>query len=271
MPIRVPASLPSVDPVINPDFQIYRRLAFGDLLDLSVIDTRQYRDDQLTPEIPSLPGGVDDADRTILGVEQREWLLDGLKSSGALWRGIANQVQIHPIRLAGIPEPLAAQLRAVGSPLATTVGLNGDSWDGYAEDRRRLLACFRDHAPDSVVITGDIHSHWVADLTEDPGSPLSRTVATELVGTSITSSGLPAGTNAAVRAALLPTNPHIRFVEGERRGYALVELTRDVWRTSYRVIDSVDDPRSRVTTLASFEVTRGRPGARQVGGSLLPL
>ncbi|MFP5308174.1 MAG: alkaline phosphatase D family protein [Actinomycetes bacterium] len=265
MPIRLTeAGMPS-----GPDFRIHRQLRFGDLLDLSVLDTRQHRDDQVTPEIPAATSDVDREDRSILGPEQRTWLQQQLTTSATAWRALANQLQVHTIRLAGTPEPVASLLRANGSPLATTVALNGDAWDGYQHDRRVLLDTFAE-VPDCVVITGDIHTHWVADLDEDVNDPTSRTVATEFVGTSITSSGFPDGTNAAIRGALLASNPHIRFYEGEQHGYAIVELTPDVWRTEYRVVADLDDPNARISTLAAFEVDRGTAGARQVGGVVLP-
>ena len=260
MPIRVPAGLPT-----DGSFRIYRALRFGDVLDLSIIDTRQYSDDHPDPELPSV-GNAQDPDRTILGEDQRTWLLDRLSTREAVWSCIGNQVQVHPILVPGaLPDAVAALVADLGVPLNAQPGLNGDSWDGYVADRNRLL----DHIaaesiPDVVVITGDIHSHWVADLEEDFGNPLSPAIATEFVGTSIASSGLPEGSNDAVRALLAPTNPHIRYVEGERRGIALVDLSADAWRTTYRVVTDPQDPRSGSETLTAWEVARGTAGASQI-------
>lgn len=261
MPIRLPAGPPA-----DGSFQIYRDLRFGDVLDLSIIDTRQYSDDHPNPELPSV-GNAQDPDRTILGEAQRTWLLDRLSTREPAWSCIGNQVQIHPILVPGaLPDAVAGLVAELGIPLNAQPGLNGDSWDGYVADRNRLLDHIAtEEIPDVVVITGDIHSHWVADLEADFGNPLSPAIATEFVGTSIASSGLPEGSNAAVRALLAPTNPHIRYVEGERRGLALVELSMDRWRTTYRVVDDPQDPRSGATTLTEWEVQRGTAGAVQVG------
>ena len=82
-----------------------------------------------------------------------------------------------------------------------------DSWDGYAGARQRLLAHLRDQrVPNPVVIGGDIHSFWVTDLQVEPreGAPV---VASEFVGTSMTSPSIPY----EAFARFLPENPHVRF------------------------------------------------------------
>jgi alkaline phosphatase D len=263
MPIRNPAGLPTAE-----EYRIYRSLRFGDVLDLTIIDTRQYGDDQPVSELPAA-GDTQDPNRTILGEAQRTWLLDQLDGRTAAWQGIGNQVQVHAINVAGIPsevgDPLAALVNGAGVPLSTEVGLNGDSWDGYKADRGRFLGHIADNdIPDVVVLTGDIHSHWVADLKVDFNNPLSPTVATEFVGTSISSNGLPEGSNEAVRVALAATNPHIRFFEGEMRGVAFCHVDTERWRTTYRVVLDPTDRNSDLATLAAFEVVRGQAGAVRI-------
>jgi alkaline phosphatase D len=263
MPIRITDDVP-----VDGTFRIHRTLRFGSVLDLTMIDTRQYGDDQPTPEIPAA-GDAQDPDRTILGDAQRDWLLTELENRTAAWHCIGNQVQVHAIQIAGLPselgQPLVELLAGLGIPVATEAGLNGDSWDGYKADRGRFLGHIADQAiPDVVVITGDIHSHWVADLKTDFGNPLSPTVATELVGTSISSSGLPEGSNDVVRAALAVTNPHIRYVEGERRGIAFCHVTPDRWLLTYRVVDDPTSATSPLSTLTRWQIQRGTAGAEQV-------
>jgi hypothetical protein len=98
-----------------------------------------------------------------------------------------------------------------------------------------------------VVIGGDIHSFWVSDLKGDFRDPSSPTVATEFVGTSATSEGVPYDRF----NAFLPENPHIRFFESRERGYVLAEVRPDLWRTDLRVVDTVTRPNAKAGTLRS--------------------
>jgi len=111
------------------------------------------------------------------------------------------------------------------------------------------------------VLTGDIHSNWVADLKADFNNPMSETVGTEFVGSSISSGGdgedVPAGVQ-----AYLPENPHIRFFNGQR-GYVRCALTPGRWQTDYRVVSSVTRQDGTISTRASFVVENGKPGAQR--------
>jgi len=256
------------------DFRIYRRYAYGDLLDVSVIDTRQYRTDQPCDdrEAAAFCSGVDDPDATILGTEQRDWLLGGLSSSTAAWRLIANQVMVAQLKAGGLPDLVddpVTDLQLL--PITDGDYLNADQWDGYQADRRRLLEHLAtEEVPDVVVITGDIHTSWVADLRVDFDNPVDGIVATEFVGTSISSGGFPEGTNPAIRASLAASNPHFRFYEGEQRGYVVCDVTPERWRSEYRAVADSGDPRSPVSRLAAFEVPRGGLVTQVEGGDGQP-
>ena len=133
---------------------LYRRLRFGDLAELHVLDTRQYRDDQPCDEdagagrVVTCPERVDPR-RTILGSHQRRWLLAGLDRSQARWNVLAQQVVMAELDLHPGPG------RAWWS----------DAWDGYAADRDRILRFLWERQPaNPVVLTGDIHAFWVNDL-----------------------------------------------------------------------------------------------------------
>ena len=65
-----------------------------------------------------------------------------------------------------------------------------DSWDGYAASRDRITRGWVDAGVrNPVVLTGDVHAHWADELKLDYTDPTSRTVGTELVCSSITSTG----------------------------------------------------------------------------------
>ena len=111
-----------------------------------------------------------------------------------------------------------------------------------------------------IVLTGDIHSSWVADLKTDFDAAQSPVVGTELVGTSISSGGDGTETTANAQA-VRSLNPHIRYYNG-RRGYVRVDVAPERLTASYRVVPWVTQPGAPLETRATFVVENGRPGAQ---------
>jgi len=240
---------------VGPDMLLYRRVAFGDLAEFNVLDTRQFRSDQVScnrqnSDSDRYCAAALDPARTILGDEQERWLQDGLRASRAKWNVLANQVVF------------AERMSANG------VAGGGDSWDGYAADRRALVDLFASGSAPSnpVVLTGDIHNNRVFDLKEDFSEPSSLTVGTEFVGTSISSGGdAPRERNGGEWTTLYGdetgVNPHQKFWD-THRGYVRCALTQKQWRTDFRGIETTQTPSSPISTIASFVVEDGVPGAQ---------
>jgi alkaline phosphatase D len=137
-----------------------------------------------------------------------------------------------------------------------------DGWDGYPLARARLLKAVTEaRAANPLVIGGDVHMYLVADLKADYDDPQAPVVATELTGTSITSQGLAPKALETWRAE----NPHVRFADSTRRGYATIELSSGRCTARLRAVRSVADRDSPVATLATFVVEDGRPGAQRDG------
>jgi alkaline phosphatase D len=245
MPLRI-RSMPQGNAL-----QLYYRLRFGDLANFSVLDGRQYRTKQPCEVPPSRRGHVApgscaerlDPKRTLLGAEQEQWLFDGFKQSNTAWNIIAQ-------------EQLVAQL-GQKNPDGTT-GFWTDGWDGYPATRQRILdTIVETRLSNPVFIGGDIHSFWTTDLKADFANPSSATVATEFVGTSITSDPPPR----ARVLAVLPENPHVRFFESRYRGYVAIDLIRDRMETRMQIISDRRDPKATVSTLKRFVVESGKPSA----------
>jgi alkaline phosphatase D len=138
-----------------------------------------------------------------------------------------------------------------------------DAWDGYVAARNRILGYFLKRRPSNpIVISGDMHSNWVADLKADFDEPSSATVGTVFVGTSITSTMATRWVKKYARA--LGDNPHVKLFDGRPGGYVRCDLTPERWRSDLRLVDSILDPRSPMRTFASFVVEDGRPGAVRV-------
>src|SRR5688500_8074543 len=152
------------------DLQLYRRVQWGGLANFHMLDTRQYRDDQACGDgLKTCPERLNPT-RSITGAAQEKWLLDGLKRSRARWDVLGQQVFFSQLDFT----PGAGERN------------NMDAWDGYAANRDRVVAGFR-HTRNTVVLTGDVHAAWAADIKERWNDPTSRTIGTELVSTSITS------------------------------------------------------------------------------------
>jgi alkaline phosphatase D len=241
MPLRR-SSLP-----VGPDMRLYRRLAWGRLADLHVLDTRQYRTDQPNgdgnkPPTPELL----DPKGTLLGEVQRGWLQEGLAGSSALWNVLGQQVMFARVdRLPG-----------------EGVTYSMDQWPGYEFERRALLRFLQERkVSNPVVLAGDIHTNWANDLVADFDGLGGRVVASEFVGTSISSGG--DGTAAPKDLdRLLADNPFVRFHNAER-GYVTCDVTPKLWRTQFRTLSYVLRPGSPIQTRAAFVVEPGRPGPRR--------
>jgi alkaline phosphatase D len=221
---------------------LYRRLAFGRLANFHVLDTRQYRTDQPQGDgVKRASPVLLEPKGTILGDRQREWLFDGLTRSSAGWNVLAQQV------------PVARVDRAPGPDVAISM----DKWSGYEFERRRLLAHLRDKKiANPVVITGDVHANWANEIPADPDRADAPSVATEFVGTSITSNG-DGREKPAYLDSLLAENPGVKF-HNEERGYVRCEVTPKSWRTDFRTVPYVTRRGAALTTRATFVVEAGR-------------
>ncbi len=229
----------------GPDMQLFRKASFGRLGEFLILDTRQYRSDQPNGDRHSdLNAAALDPKQSLLGARQRAWLEDALRGSHATWNVLAQQVMM------GMVDRTAGEAKEYSM----------DQWPGYAHERMQLVQFMADHkVSNPVVLTGDIHSNWVNDLRVDDRKPEMPIIATEFVGTSISSGGN--GTDRPRNHdALLAENPCLRF-HNAQRGYMRCTLTPSTWRTDYMVIDFVDRPGGTVSTRASFVVEAGQPGA----------
>jgi alkaline phosphatase D len=227
--------------------QLYRRFTYGDLASFNVLDTRQFRSPHpcgdFTVQIGCTPNNPNE---TMLGLEQESWLQSGLERSGTRWNFLAQQIMMARFDL----------LAGHG------VGMNNDGWDGYPLARERLfnfLEAARISNP--IVLTGDIHSSFVADLKRDFLNSNSRTFATEFVGTSI-SSIFPDVAIGFAQAAM-SDNPHLKYFDASHRGYTLVQVSRNTVKTDFRIINT-RVLNTEVRTASSWVVLDGQPGAQRV-------
>ncbi|MFE0809711.1 alkaline phosphatase D family protein [Streptomyces sp. NPDC058794] len=244
----------------------YRRLRFGKLADLSLLDLRSFRSQQVALG----NGEVDDPDRSITGRAQMDWLKSSLASSDTTWRLVGNPVMISPFAIGSIPAELLKPLAELLGLPKEGLALNTDQWDGYTQDRRELLAHLRANAVrNTVFLTGDIHMSWANDVPHNAATyPLSASAATEFVVTSVTSDNLddivkvPEGTVSAIAAPVIrAANRHVHWVDTDRHGYGVLDVTAERTQMDYYVVSDRTDPDATSKWARSY---RTRSGTQRV-------
>ena len=249
-----------------------RYYAYGDLADLIMLEERlNARSPQLLTATHPTPFGAGfeqtdpgyaDPTRQMLGDAEQAWLANRLRTTPSRWKLLGQGVMF-------------AQLKGVGAANAAGGGvfLNSDQWDGYQPARNRLYDVLKGDATnpavsDVVVLTGDIHSSWAADLTQDPNNPdigsggYDRTTgagsrAVEFVGTSVSSPGIDSDTTGGIAGALKSINPHFKYVQLTRRGYLLMDVTPERVVGEWWHLDTVASPSHIETFAVAYEVRYG--------------
>lgn len=225
--------------------RLYRNFRFGELADLVMLDTRGLRDQQVAgTDVEALA----DPRRSLLGAEQETWLFEQLRESqraGTRWRVLGQQVLFASLAIPG------------------TAVQNVDVWDGYPAARRRVFDMIaQEQLTDIAILTGDIHSSWAMDVPRPNARYDARTgtgsVAVELVTPAISSAPMFDNAELRNRAALLKlAAPHLKYLDGEHRGYVLVDITRDRLQADWYHVPGVGTRSPRESKAASFVCERG--------------
>ncbi|WP_406461841.1 alkaline phosphatase D family protein [Streptomyces sp. NBC_00111] len=245
---------------------VYRRLSFGGLAELHLLDLRSFRSEQASVG----DGAVDDPDRTVTGRAQLDWLKAGLASSDAAWKLVGTSVMISPVAFGSLPAHLLAPLAELLGLPSEGLAVNVDQWDGYTDDRRELISHLRDNAVrDTVFLTGDIHMAWANDVPVKAATyPLSASAATEFVVTSVTSDNLddilrvaPGTVSVIAATAVRAANRHVKWVDMDGHGYGVLDVTAERSQMDYYV---VSDKTSRDATSSWVRSYRTRRGTQKV-------
>ena len=244
--------MPFFDPERGGELRIYRSFRIGRTAELFTLDQRQYRDDQPCGDELFVPCPEAESEpRRYLGERQKEWFKGRLERSRAEWKLVANQLMIM----------------ALDTPQGTAI--NKDSWDGYGVERREVLGHVQDRNIQNVsFLTGDIHTFFAGDVGVDGRGPES--VATEFVGGSVTSLGIPETIQSATGAPLTKEqteaittninipNPHLKYDEQESRGYGILEASPAELRVEFKAVDA-HERSTDARTIGKFRVESGEP------------
>ncbi|MEX0768515.1 MAG: alkaline phosphatase D family protein [Microthrixaceae bacterium] len=256
-------------PILDPGgFQAYRRFAWGDLVDLSMIDVRTYRDDPIENIVYTSNDQAYEPGRSTLGAEQYEWFTQGLAASEAAWRVVGNPYNISPWKLINLEF-----LRAFRPDLPPNAGIYApnEAWDDYLTERRDLLQFLIDSdVTDTVFASGHTHVALVSELRADYDKPSTPVAAFDFCTGSLTADPDPrksflgdlpvAAAEEVLRAAerfVLNSNaPALRHMNLVDQGYTVVDITPEEMLVTIRNIDTTN-PDAEAVDGARFRVRKG--------------
>ncbi len=255
------------------DLKIYRTLRYGKHMELILTDQRSYRSDHVIPEaatgadrpegapadVPSYSAagklsansalgsrnfvkkeGFDKIEAfvkpTMLGAEQKQWLLDTVKGSDATWKIWGNETQLVQMAIDLSSFPIPELFKA-------NYYFTVDQWDGFRSERAEILNELSG-VKNLVAITGDIHAFYAGELHVDFDNPGPTPVAVEYVTAGISSSPAQEITENTVNSDALKdlglgdlvpqfdsiltnTSPHYKYAKSFSHGIAIMEVDGD--------------------------------------------
>jgi alkaline phosphatase D len=259
-------------PVFSPNrrTQLFRMLRYGRMVDLLLLDERQYRDAQpcgdplvgnLDPASPTYCSNLNDP-RTMLGAREGGFLAQRLGSSNAHWKVIGNPVPITPIKL----------VQAFATP---------DDWAGYTQARAEIVPLLQSRPePDVVFVTGDVHTFITTGVPVSMDDP--TVLAPEFVGGSITSFGFGEitidagggitlqgspdnpGIPQSLQDALLGINPWAVDTDTAHHGYAVAKFSSDAVNVDYVRMETTRRKGAGAIEPLRYVVPRGERSPQKV-------
>ncbi|MFJ7127066.1 alkaline phosphatase D family protein [Streptomyces sp. NPDC098101] len=248
---------------------VFRRLRFGRLADLHLLDLRSFRSAQARTG----SGAVDDPERSITGRAQLDWLKAGLAGSDAAWQLVGTSVMISPVAFGALPAHLLEPLAELTGLPKEGLAVNVDQWDGYTDDRRELLAHLTARGVrNTVFLTGDIHMAWANDVPVKAATyPLSASAATEFVVTSVTSDNLddllrvaPGTLSVVAATAVKAANRHVKWVDMDHHGYGVLDVTAARSQMDYYTVSDKADPDATASWARSYRTPSGTQRVERV-------
>lgn len=187
---------------------IQRTFKYGDLLDVIMLDTR------LAGRAVQNGTAIVSEEQTILGKSQRDWFLNELSKSTALWKFVGQQMTFAPVKVAPLPEAMGGTF------------LNEDAWDGYRFDRNAVMKHIQDNAINNVVfLSGDTHVVTAFDLPIEPNDPTRYNPATGDGSLAVEFSNSGVANVGILGEFLMANNPHLKYANISERGYLLLDIT----------------------------------------------
>ena len=241
------------------DQKVYRALQYGHLMDLILLDTRlEGRQQQLND---ATDPALQDTNRTMMGAQQKAWLLEQLANSSAKWKVIGQQVVFTKVHIGWA---------SLINPAISYYGYESlflDVWNGYPAERESLLRFIEDaQINNTVILSGDFHTSFAFDIPIEPttvtlnGSPPdpiipvyeldgsydpdngAGSIAVEFVTPSITSPNFDENSSLLIATLLQQQmnsellsngdslgnpNPHMKYAQMINHGYLVLNVSED--------------------------------------------
>lgn len=253
--------IPIRDKKLNGETIIYRQLKFGDLVELNMLDVYSYKDEVSGSAAFNLNDDImDDVDRTYLGETQFQWISEKIEQSNAKWLLMGSQKMMTPWCLGCIPD-LSGE---TDIPSFNDMGniFNPKAWDGYQFERKLIFDLLDQYHPNNnLVLSGDAHLAFFADLTTNPFdllsyNPLLANTGVEFLPSSLTRENLneiaaaegggkpdpqydAAGNIAALGSTL--ANPHHAYANFNDHGYGLIDITHEAITGEFWVSEKITE------------------------------
>ena len=259
---------------------IYRQFAFGDLINLMMLDTRLVGRDQPldyfsldAPTMEAIGGLVAQSrstERELLGTEQLAWLINAFNQE-AKWNVLGQQVLMSRMELPSsvmlamfqlftatdeqTMDALLAVNNAIASyladPSSDTVKLpyNLDAWDGYYVERERVYEIVKASSGNFVCLAGDTHNAWTSELKDVSNNP----VGVEFATSSVSSPGLEEylALEPVAIAQMEYTLPNLvselQWTDIKQRGFMRVTFTPEKAESTWYMLSTIKDRNYQVT------------------------
>jgi alkaline phosphatase D len=252
--------LPARRPDPGDPTRVFRAVDVGAAARILICDIRSRR------SRPALEPEASDPARSMLGVQQREWLFGELERGAPAWRVMASPSILHKTWADEVTEPLRTALVKLKLIDEDGEGPDEDQWDGYPAERRALLERLRD-AGDVAVLSADIHV-CIASRLQYEHVPFSM----EVTAPSLTSQNLDEklGVDArgpevlAAERAMVEGLEQVQWCELAGHGYCVIDVSPERLRAEWWLVDGVLERSAGESMAAAFELDRGAGEPRRV-------
>src|SRR5688500_10982059 len=209
--------LPVRPQISGPDTLLQRKITYGNLIDLFMLDTRLHGREE---QAGTTGGTVNDPSRTMMGTDQYNWLISNLVGSSAHWKIVGQQVMFAPLEIAGI-------------------GLNEDQWDGYPAERNAIISqVLANNVEGVVILTGDIHTSWANDVpTANYESDGTGSAFVEFVGTSVTSGNSPV--SGIGEPVIQLANNHMKYIRLADHGFYILDVNQVRTQSDFFYVNTI--------------------------------